>query len=108
MLKVNTIEFAGRKAVINSYSLQFWKELAGNCEKQAAEWTSRFPNATVRTEDMSDSDVVALVAAGRVAEKAEGSCGAFAHDVGRSSGPDGMQRSLSAASTLALRKAAGL
>lgn len=62
-LNVNTIEFDGRKAVINSYSDH--PELVENMNRQREAWAANYPNATVRTERMDEADVVALVRHGR-------------------------------------------
>lgn len=63
-LYVNTIEFDGRKAVINSYSDH--PSLAASMEGQQKRWSLEYPNAIVRTEEMSEADCRELVAAGRV------------------------------------------
>lgn len=62
MLYVNTIEFGGRKAVINSYSPQFINELRANMDRQREAFAARFPKATVQTERMTDADTIKLVA----------------------------------------------
>lgn len=59
MLNVNTIEFDGRKACINSYSDH--PALVGNMNRQVANWSAKFPKATVKTERMSHADCVKLV-----------------------------------------------
>ena len=69
MLYVNTIEFNGRKAVINSYSPEFIKELQGNMDKQLALWQAKFPKAIIKTERMTRGDTLALVAANRKASE---------------------------------------
>lgn len=60
-LNVNTIEFNGQKAVINSYSDH--PLLVANMEKQLKQWQERYPNATVRTERMHEIECMQLVAA---------------------------------------------
>ena len=59
-LYVNTIEFSGRKAVINSYSNH--PLLVESRERQLSSWKARYPNAKVKTEEMSESDTAELVA----------------------------------------------
>lgn len=59
MLNVNTIEFNGRKACINSYSDH--PALVASMNEQRATFAARYPNATVKTERMSVSDTQALV-----------------------------------------------
>lgn len=58
---VNTIEFNGRKACINSYSDH--SALVENMNSQRELWAAKFPDAIVKTERMSHSDTIALVAA---------------------------------------------
>jgi hypothetical protein len=77
MFNVNTIEFNGDKAVINSYS-QGYAVLDDSCSKQLAEWSAACPNAIVRTEQMSETDCVALVSAGR-AKEPKGWRGGYSH-----------------------------
>lgn len=62
MLNVNTIEFNGKKAVINSYSDH--PALVESMNRQLTEWTAHYSNATVRTERLSEVDTRALVANG--------------------------------------------
>jgi hypothetical protein len=81
-LLANTIEFAGRKAVINSYSRH--PALDASREAQLAGWKARYPNATVQTEELHEVDVVALVAAGDAATDG-GSLRCFAHEIGHAS-----------------------
>ena len=81
-LLVNTIEFAGRKAVINSYSRH--PLLDESRAKQLAGWQARYPNATVRTEEMHDIEAMALVAAGREAI-GQNVLRSFAHEIGQAS-----------------------
>ena len=64
MRYVNTIEFDGLKAVINSYSDD--PVVMEGMTEQQKRWASKYPNATVRTEEMSEADCVELVAAGEV------------------------------------------
>lgn len=59
MLNVNTIEFKGLKACINSYSDH--PALAASMNQQRETFSARFPRATVKTERMSVSDTKALV-----------------------------------------------
>lgn len=59
MLNVNTIEFNGRKACINSYSDH--PALTASMNQQRELFAARFPNATVKTERMSEADTRALV-----------------------------------------------
>lgn len=61
-LNVNTIEFEGVKAAINSYSDH--PALVTSMNRQREEWTAEYPNATVRTERMSEEATRALVANG--------------------------------------------
>lgn len=61
MLNVNIIEFAGRRAVINSFSRQY-PELIGIMNEQRETFAKRFPRATVETVTMRETDVIALVA----------------------------------------------
>lgn len=68
MLYVNTIEFNGHKAVINSYTIGFveqYKILRDEMEKQLAWFQSMYPKATVQTETLSDTTVIDMVAAVR-------------------------------------------
>ena len=58
-LYVNTIEFDGRKAVINSYSKEF-PILYSRRDAQREYWAAMYPNATVRTEEMTRADCVRL------------------------------------------------
>ncbi|MDX2277744.1 MAG: hypothetical protein NW206_20015 [Hyphomonadaceae bacterium] len=60
-LNVNTIEFGGRKAVLNSYSDH--PALVADINRQREAWARRFPRATVRTERMSELECMELVAA---------------------------------------------
>lgn len=62
-LNVNTIEFDGHKAALNSYSDH--PALVDSMNRQRENWAARFPNATVRTERMTEAECVRLVAAGR-------------------------------------------
>lgn len=62
MLNVNTIEFNGRKVVINSYTDH--PALIAGRKSQIENWRKRFPNATVQTELMTEEDTIALVTAG--------------------------------------------
>jgi hypothetical protein len=67
MLYVNTIEFDGRKAAINSYSIgyaKFYDDLRNSMVRQLQEWIEAAPNANVATETMSEEDCRALVANG--------------------------------------------
>lgn len=80
MLYVNTIEFNGQKAVLNSYSPQFIDILGAGMEAQRDEWAARYPNATVKTERMSEVDTMALVAAGRL-----GPLRNWAYEIGQAS-----------------------
>lgn len=59
-LNVNTIEFNGQKAVINSYSEH--PALVESMNKQLAAWTERYPNATVRMERMYEIECMKLIA----------------------------------------------
>ncbi len=59
-LNVNTIEFGGRKAVLNSYSDH--PELFAGMNRQREQWAARYPNATVKTERMCESECRRLVA----------------------------------------------
>jgi hypothetical protein len=69
-LIVNTIEFAGRKAVINSYSGLYLAALGdADIVRQRETWADRFPNATVRTETMSYTDCTAACAIGHAYER---------------------------------------
>ncbi len=61
MRNVNTIEFDGRKACINSFSDH--PALVTDMNKQREYFANLFPSATVKTERMSHADTVALVAA---------------------------------------------
>lgn len=60
MLNVNTIEFGGRKAVINSYSDH--PALVKSREEQLTRWKAQYPLANVQTERLTEADTVALVA----------------------------------------------
>lgn len=60
MLNVNTIEFGGRKAVINSYSDH--PALVDSMNKQREDFASRYPKATVKTERMEEWEVRKMVA----------------------------------------------
>jgi hypothetical protein len=62
MLNVNTIEFNGQKAVINSFSDH--PLLADDIKEQIAFFRAKFPNAIVKTERMHDAECIALVTAG--------------------------------------------
>jgi len=67
MLYVNTIEFDGRKAVINSYSVgytAFYDSLRNSMVNQLREWIEAAPNANVCTERMTEDETRALVANG--------------------------------------------
>ena len=64
MLNVNTIEFKGQKAVINSYRINEFPVLAESCERQRQLFAARFPNAIVKTERMTESETRELVAEG--------------------------------------------
>lgn len=79
-LRVNTIEFNGEKAVINSYS--FHPELDDNMNKQFASWCAMYPKAIVKNEEMPHSEVVAMVAASR---EIQGLLGSHAHMIGKKS-----------------------
>lgn len=59
MLNVNTIEFNGRKACINSYSDH--PALVESMNRQVAFWSAKFPKATVKTERMSRAECIKLV-----------------------------------------------
>lgn len=61
VINVNTIEFNGRKAVINSYDIDKYPVLAKSMNEQLAEWKANFPNAKVQNERMHDLEVVGLV-----------------------------------------------
>lgn len=61
MLNVNTIEYAGRKACINSYSDHPLLIVSMNAQRER--WSAAYPRATVRTERMTEADTIALVAA---------------------------------------------
>lgn len=64
-LYVNTIEFGGQKAVINSYSAGYVDDhgpLEASMLRQWASWNARFPNAIVLTERLSDLETMRLVA----------------------------------------------
>ena len=63
MLYVNTIEFEGRKACINSYSDH--PLLVASMNKQREAWAAKYHNATVKTERMTEADTIALVSHGR-------------------------------------------
>lgn len=66
MLTVNTIEFNGAKAVLNSYSPAYLEAFGTKrIEEQRAEFAARFPNANVQTEQMTSADTVALVFKGK-------------------------------------------
>jgi hypothetical protein len=78
MLNVNTIEFGGRKACINSYSDH--PLLAENMNRQAEAWRLRYPKAIVRTERMSEADTIALVAYDRL-----GPLRSLPHEIGKAS-----------------------
>jgi hypothetical protein len=78
MLYVNTIEFDGRKAVINSYSDH--PALVASMTGQQKRWASKYPNATIRTEEMSEADCMRLVAAGEV-----GPLRSLAYEIGQAS-----------------------
>ena len=56
---VNTIEFGGRKAAINSYSKEF-PVLYSRRDAQRERWAAQYPNAIVRTEEMTRADCVSL------------------------------------------------
>lgn len=58
-LYVNTIEFDNRKTVINSYSKEF-PILYPRMDAQRERWAAMYPNATVRTEEMTRADCVRL------------------------------------------------
>jgi len=60
MLNVNTIEYNGRKAVLNSYSDH--PALVEDIKRQRERWTTMFPRATVQTERLSEIDTMELVA----------------------------------------------
>ena len=60
MLSVNTIEFGGQKAALNSYS--DYPELVPYMNEQREAFAALFPNAVVKTERMTDADTVALCA----------------------------------------------
>lgn len=57
---VNTIEYGGEKAVINSWSHN--SAVRPSMMRQRREWAAKYPRAKVRTERMADADIVALVA----------------------------------------------
>lgn len=58
---VNTIEFNGRKACINSYSDH--PLLVKDMTEQREKFAALYPNATVKTERLSDAETVTLVTA---------------------------------------------
>ena len=62
-LNVNTIEYGGQKAVINSCS--DYPELVEGMNRQREEWAARFPRATVRTERLTYDETRRLVAEGK-------------------------------------------
>lgn len=61
MINVNTIEFNGRKACINSYSDH--PALEEHMIRQRETWAARFPKATVKTERMTRTETEMLCAA---------------------------------------------
>lgn len=63
MLNANTIEFNGRKAVINSYTTH--PALEPRMNEQREEFKARFPNATVKTEMLPDWQIIDMVARSR-------------------------------------------
>lgn len=79
MLNVNTIEFNGRKAVINSYSDH--PALADSMARQREQWAERFPNAIVKTERMDELTAMRLVDAAGTGPDAHN----FAWTIGKSS-----------------------
>jgi hypothetical protein len=81
-LLVNTIEFEGRKAVINSYSRH--PLLVESCERQLTQWQARYPSANVQTEELYEGETIALVAAGRAAV-GDDVLRSFAHEIGQAS-----------------------
>lgn len=60
MLNVNTIEFGGRKAVINSYSDH--PALVDDMNKQRESFAAAYPKAIVKTERMTEEETRLLVA----------------------------------------------
>ena len=60
MLNVNTIEFNGQKACINSWSDH--PALVDDIIGQIDNWRAQYPNATVKTERMTESETRKLVA----------------------------------------------
>ena len=82
-LYVNTIEFDGRKAVLNSYSpayVQAYPVMAESMIEQRQGWTARYPNAIVRTEEMAEAECMQLVAEGDI-----GPLRCLAHEIGQAS-----------------------
>lgn len=77
---VNTIEFEGRKAVINSWNLDSYPILKDDQERQLAWWQGRYPKASVKAEQLSTRETMDLVAAG----KGSGSDG-YCYTVGEAS-----------------------
>lgn len=61
-LNVNTIEYNGVKACINSYSDH--PALVNNMNGQRERFAKMYPKATVKTERMSENDCRTLVANG--------------------------------------------
>jgi hypothetical protein len=63
MLNVNTIEFNGRKACINSFSdlIHVHPALMEEMTAQIDYFSHEYPNATVKTERLTDMETVALV-----------------------------------------------
>lgn len=63
MQYVTTIEFDGRKAVLNSYSDAYLRAYGTeSIERQISAWSRRFPRCTVRCEMLPTSVVQELVA----------------------------------------------
>jgi hypothetical protein len=64
-LYVNTIEFDGRKAVINSYAKAYCEAhstMRARMVEQRKFWARDYPRATVRTEEMDEAECRRLVA----------------------------------------------
>ena len=56
---VNTIEFNGKKTVLNSYGSH--PALIASMKFQREKWSSKYPKAIVRTELMTEADIICLV-----------------------------------------------
>jgi len=65
MLKVNTIEFNGAKAVINSYGSDH-PILMQSMTTQREQWAAKYPRATVRTEELDELTTINLVKVGEL------------------------------------------